>query len=187
MSFSYTWVIFFSQNVQVKIDVDFERYDNGPQKNNKQGDWCCSVLNIQGGQIRLYFLMQKIILKINFFYSSSNPIFHHLGRFIWYHSIGMGLLFPYIPKKVQTSHVWRQKWRHKGRPTSKIANIQKYTVNIGKLNFPPKKLQISEFHRVFWLIKEGNDYPNIHSKFEDHTSNIFFQNGDFKFFRGVPN
>jgi hypothetical protein len=38
LSFSYTWVIFFSQNVQVKIDVDFERYDNGPQKNNKQGD-----------------------------------------------------------------------------------------------------------------------------------------------------
>jgi len=31
-------VIFFSQNVQVKIDVDFERYDNGPQKNNKQGN-----------------------------------------------------------------------------------------------------------------------------------------------------
>ena len=25
------------------------------------------------------------------------------------------------------------------------------------------------------LIKEGNDYPNIHIKFEDHTSNIFFK------------
>ena len=26
---------------------------------------------------------------------------------IWYHGIGMGLPFPFIPKKVQTSRVWR--------------------------------------------------------------------------------
>ena len=39
--------------------------------------------------------------------------------------------------------------------------------------------QISVFHRMFGL-KEGNDISNILSKFQDHTSMIFFQNGDFK-------
>ena len=33
----------------------------------------------------------------------------------------------------------------------------------------------------FWFIYigDGNDVFYIHSKFQDHTINIFFQNGDF--------
>ena len=34
--------------------------------------------------------------------------------------------------------------------------------------------QISEFHQVFWLIKEENYFFNRHSKFQDHLSKNFF-------------
>ena len=39
---------------------------------------------------------------------------------------------------------------------------------------PKKKLQISEYHRVFDM-KEGNDISNIHRKFQDQTSNKIFK------------
>ena len=38
----------------------------------------------------------------------------------------------------------------------------------------------------FWLINEGNEIFDMHSKYQDHTSKNFFfffcQNGDFKFY-----
>ena len=40
-------------------------------------------------------------------------------------------------------------------------------------------------HALPSLIKEGNDYPNIHIKFEDHTSNIFFKMAILIFSGGV--
>ena len=49
-----------------------------------------------------------------------------------------------------------------------------------------KKSSISEFYWGFWHIRYGNDNSNIHSKFQDHTINIylFSKMGTFDFSGG---
>ena len=44
-----------------------------------------------------------------------------------------------------------------------------------RLNFKflPKILGICDFDGFFWLIMKGNDYYNIHRKFQVHSTNIF--------------
>ena len=39
--------------------------------------------------------------------------------------------------------------------------------------FSVKIIGIGNFDEVFWLIVKGNDYHNIHKKFQVHSSNIF--------------
>ena len=61
-----------------------------------------------------------------------------------------------------------------------------------KIEFSPKKFQISEFHQFFFfvviiLIKEGNGVSNMFCKFQDNTMKIFFQNGYLKYFEVATN
>ena len=67
----------------------------------------------------------------------------------------------------------------------KIADFQ---WNIGQnLKFRKTFLIIlSEFHRDFWLIREGNDISNTHGKFQDHTISQFFKMATFIFLRWQP-
>ena len=74
---------------------------------------------------------------------------------IGYHGIAMGLLFPYIPKKVQTSHVWRHSDvimhdRHRN-----FGNFWKYRWKQMKIDFfRHKSYKYRNFYRIFGLCKK---------------------------------
>ena len=101
---------------------------------------------------------------------------------IWYHSIAMSFLFPYIQKSTNF---------HVLRPNDVIisnsAQIADLQWNIGQNRiFLPKKFQISEFQRFcffffflflffFLLIEERNVISNIYGRIQDHTMKILFK------------
>ena len=45
--------------------------------------------------------------------------------------------------------------------------------NRPNFNFSPKILGICNFYGVFALIVKGNDYYNVHRKFQVHSTNIY--------------
>ena len=93
--------------------------------------------------------------------------------FIWYHSIAMGLFFPNIPNKVQTTYVWR----HNDVIIVDFAQTTDLQWNIGRnWVFRQKNVPKIGISPGFLLIKEENEVSNIYAycNIQDHTKKMFF-------------
>ena len=86
---------------------------------------------------------------------------------IWYHGKAMGLLFPYIPKKSTNIPCKTSQRRHNCRFCLNFRFTEKYKPN---LNFSPKKFQLSEFHQVSCLYKEGKSIFQVPQVLDTGTS-----------------
>ena len=96
---------------------------------------------------------------------------------IWYHSIAMGLFFPYIHFHTESTNIrcMKSQWRRNCSfcPIWRIISEMK-----AKIEFFAKKvlnIRISLCFFLFLLIKEGNDVSNIYCKIQDHTMKTFFK------------
>ena len=97
-------------------------------------------------------------------------------RLFLYHIINIGLLFPHIPKRLQTFNVWRHNGVIRQDRTSKLPFFSKYGYTNGKIKERMFWYQIFAFSLFFGLKSKKIIIFDIPNKFYEHASkNFFFQ------------